>query len=252
VTVPREPTPPGAAFYDDAGVHAAYVASVRQDPANAQRVMEEPALLDALGDVRGLRVLDLGCGDAALGRRLLEDGAREYVGVDGSERMVRAARTTLEGTSGRVVHGAIERFAGPPGAHDLVVSRLALHYVEDIDPPLAVCHAALAPGGRMVLTVVHPVMTAHAGSGDPGELLTQALVDDYFRPGPRDQRWLGGSVRWHHRPLEAYVAAFLRAGFALTAVGECAPRAERFGGDEAEFARRLRVPRFLLLAGRRD
>jgi hypothetical protein len=47
------------------------------------------------------------------------------------------------------------------------------------------------------------------------------------------------------------VDALRRAGFALIAVRECAPSAERFGADDAEFARRQRVPMFLLLAGAR-
>jgi hypothetical protein len=45
------------------------------------------------------------------------------------------------------------------------------------------------------------------------------------------------------------VTAVLDAGFTLTALRECRPRAERFDGDEAELARRRRIPLFLLLAG---
>ena len=36
---------------------------------------EEPALLETLGPVEGMRVLDLGCGDAAFGRQLLLAGS---------------------------------------------------------------------------------------------------------------------------------------------------------------------------------
>ena len=73
--------------------------------------MEEPALLEELGSVAGLRVADLGCGDAALGRVLLSGGCARYLGLDGSERMVAAARATLRGTPGAVVHGDIDDFA---------------------------------------------------------------------------------------------------------------------------------------------
>jgi hypothetical protein len=73
--------------------------------------MEEPALLEALGSVAGRRVVDLGCGDAALGRVLLRGGCARYLGLDGSERMVAAAEATLRGTPGEVVHGDIDDFA---------------------------------------------------------------------------------------------------------------------------------------------
>lgn len=56
---------------------------------------------------------------------------------------------------------------------------------------------------------------------------------------------------WHHRTVEQYVASFQRAGFGLTALSECPPRAERFGDDLEELARRRRIPLFLLLAGER-
>ena len=110
----------------------------------------------------------------------------------------------------------------------------------------------LAPGGRIVFTVVHPVITSHDARASADELRADWVVDDYFAAGPREHDWLGGAVVWHHRTIEAYVAALQGAGFALTALRECAPRRERFAGDEAEYARRARIPLFLLLAGARS
>ncbi|MDP9259635.1 MAG: SAM-dependent methyltransferase, partial [Actinomycetota bacterium] len=74
--------------YDEDAVFETYVAAVEAGPSSANYVMEEPALLDALGDVGGMRVLDLGCGTAALGRRLLGAGCASYFGIDGSAKMV--------------------------------------------------------------------------------------------------------------------------------------------------------------------
>jgi SAM-dependent methyltransferase len=215
-------------------------------------VMEEPALLDALGDVRGRRVLDLGCGDAAIGRRLLESGCRSYLGIDASARMVEAARDALLGTAGEARRESIERFSAPPGSFDVVIARMALHYVEDPDGALAACRGCLAPGGRMAFTVVHPVITSHDARASGDELRSSWLVDHYFREGPRDVEWLGERVVWHHRTVERYVASFQRAGFRLTALSECAPRPERLGDEDEELARRMRIPLFLLLAGERD
>jgi 2-polyprenyl-3-methyl-5-hydroxy-6-metoxy-1,4-benzoquinol methylase len=110
-------------------VFETYVSAVEAGPWSANYVMEEPALLDALGDVRGLRILDLGCGTAALGRRLLEAGCDSYVGIDASAEMVEAARAELAGTGGEIRRGDIEEFAAPANTYDLIVSRMALHYV---------------------------------------------------------------------------------------------------------------------------
>jgi SAM-dependent methyltransferase len=241
----------GGAFYDEGELFERYRSAIRPGPWSANFVMEEPALLEALGDVRGLRVLDLGCGDASIGRTLLEWGCRSYLGIDASSRMVEAARDALLGTGGEARRATIEGFSAPPASFDLVISRMALHYVADLDTALAACRDCLAPGGRMAFTVVHPVVTSHDARASGDEQRTSWVVDDYFDEGAREVDWLGERVVWHHRTVEGYVAAFRRAGFRLTALSECAPRPERFGGDYDELARRSRIPLFLLLAGER-
>jgi SAM-dependent methyltransferase len=241
----------GGAFYDEGELFERYRSAVRPGPWSANHVMEEPALLDALGDVRGARILDLGCGDASIGRTLLAAGCRDYLGIDASARMVEAARDALLGTSGEARHDTIERFTAPPGSFDVVISRAALHYVADVDATLSACHDCLAPGGRIVFTVVHPVITSHDARASTDEPRTAWLVDDYFDEGPRELDWLGERVVWHHRTVERYVCSLQRAGFRLTALSECEPRPERFGDEHEELSRRRRIPLFLLLAGER-
>jgi SAM-dependent methyltransferase len=239
----------GEAFYDEGELFERYRSAVAPGPWSANFVMEEPALLEAIGDVRGQRILDLGCGDAAIGRSLLDAGCRGYLGIDASARMTEAARSALLGTAGEARRGAIEQFSAPADSFDLVISRMALHYVENLDAALAACRDCLARDGRMVFTVVHPVITSHDARPDTEEPRTNWVVDDYFEPGAREQDWLGEEVVWYHRTVEQYVACFQRAGFRLTAVSECSPRPERFAGETEELARRRRIPLFLLLAG---
>lgn len=235
----------GGSFYDRPGVLSRYTAATPgiSDP---KATMEWPALRDVLGDVAGARALDLGCGDAAVAAWLLEHGAASYLGVDGSAEMVRlAARTLPDGAQVRLA--TIEDLDVDAGSADLVLSRLALHYVDDVAAVFARARRWLAPGGRLVVTVVHPVMTSHDARPDPDAPRTTWVVDDYFAPGPRPQRWLGSEVTFFHRTVEQYVDALAGAGFRLTALRECAPRREEFD-DAAELARRGRIPRFLLLA----
>ncbi|MDQ5861738.1 MAG: hypothetical protein M3536_05695 [Actinomycetota bacterium] len=59
---------------------------------------------------------------------------------------------------------------------------------------------------------------------------------------------MGDTVTWFHRTIEQYVGALTGAGFSLSALRECEPEPDRFGGDEAELSRRRRVPLFLLLS----
>lgn len=114
----------GGSFYDEPGVLARYAAATPgiSDP---RATMEWPALREVLGDVAGDRVLDLGCGDAAVAGWLLARGAASYLGVDGSAAMVRRAAEDLpDGAQVRL--GAIEDLDVDAGSADLVLSRLAL------------------------------------------------------------------------------------------------------------------------------
>jgi SAM-dependent methyltransferase len=238
----------GPDFYDDESVFATY-ASMRERLDSPNDTMEAPVIDELLGDVTGLKVLDLGCGAATLGRDLLARGASTYVGVDGSRRMAAAARATLDGTAGIVVEHRIETWDHPSCAFDLAVSRLALQYVADVTPLFARVAHALVDGGRFVFSVEHPVITSCSRGWKEGTLRQDWLVDDYFRTGARVTSWLGGEVRKYHRTVEDYFAAMRAAGFSVEALREARPRAEMFS-DLRTFERRKRIPLFLIVAGR--
>jgi ubiquinone/menaquinone biosynthesis C-methylase UbiE len=240
-------SPNGDPFYDAPGVIDAYRAGRPSGLSSPNEVMEEPAVLAALGDVSGRRVLDLGCGDASFGQRLLEHGATAYHGVDASTRMLSLARENLVGRGGLLTHAAIEDFSADDSSFDLVVSRLALHYVEPLGAVLGRCRRWLDPAGQLLITVVHPVITSHDARASTEEVRTSWVVDNYFRAGPRPQSWLGGSVTFYHRTVEQYVGTVLDAGFRLVGLSECEPHESTFGGDDDEYARRSRIPLFLLI-----
>lgn len=87
-------------------------------------------MMELMGDVKGLEVLDLGCGDAGYGKELINLGALCYTGVESSSKMVKAAWQNLQGTQGKVIQADIEEWSYPMASFDRVVSRLVLHYVK--------------------------------------------------------------------------------------------------------------------------
>lgn len=90
------------------------------------------------------RILDLGCGDGFLTRRIGESGAI-VVGVDSSPQMIGAARE--RGVDARQVSGEKLPF---DGEFDAVFSNAALHWMSDQDAVLKGVYRALKPGGRFV------------------------------------------------------------------------------------------------------
>ncbi len=89
--------------------------------------------LKLLGEVRGKRVLELGCGSGHSMAWLGERGAAELWGVDLSKGQIDGARLMLaeRGVAARLVVGPMEEDVGVPADHfDLVVSIYALGWSE--------------------------------------------------------------------------------------------------------------------------
>jgi SAM-dependent methyltransferase len=239
----------GPAFYDDDAVFATYMAA-RQRRDNPNDTLEQPVTLELAGNLDGLRVLDLGCGDAAFGQVVLARGGSAYLGVEGSRNMAAMARARLAGTSGQVQHCTIEDWEAPVDPFDLAVARLSLHYLADLAPAFAQVYQALTAGGRFVFSVEHPVITSCNRGWPAGTLRQDWVVDDYFMTGARESAWLGGTVRKYHRTVEDYFRALQEAGFVVEQLRESRPQREQFA-DEQTYERRRRIPLFLFLAGRR-
>jgi SAM-dependent methyltransferase len=239
----------GPSFYDDAQVFATYMRHRSRDE-TPNDTLEKPDLLDLIGSAVGLRVLDLGCGNAEIGRELLAAGSQSYLGVEPSRNMAREARETLTGTGGWVEEATIEAWGYPPDAFDLVISRMALHYVEDVEAAFRQVFRALSSGGRFVFSVEHPVITSCDRGWPEGSKRQDWIVDEYHVSGRRVTRWMGQDVVKYHRTLEEYFGGLQRAGFVVEALREARPRRELFLREET-YARRLRIPLMLLMAARK-
>jgi SAM-dependent methyltransferase len=240
----------GSAFFDDDAIFQTYMAR-RNRSDNPNDTLEKPVILELTGDLTNRRILDLGCGDAAFGREALAQGCQSYLGLEGSRRMVEAAHANLSGTTGQVVQATIEAWDYPAECFDLVVSRLALHYIQDIEHIFTQVKQTLFYGGRFVFSVEHPVITScDRGWRGNGPRLDW-IVDDYFNVGPRLTEWLGGQVIKYHRTVENYFTGLQRSGFVVESVREAEPQRRWFNDDET-FRRRQRIPLFLVMAGRRS
>lgn len=239
----------GPEFYDDEEVFATYAARrARIDGPN--ETVEKPIFDELMGSLTHLRILDLGCGDAAFGIEALQQGCESYLGIDGSHKMVAAAKAKLAGTRGNVVQATIETWNFPFQQFDLITSRLAFHYVEAIAPVFARIYQALVGGGRIIFSVEHPVITSCDRGWQFEGPRQDWIVDDYFETGPRITNWMGGKVIKYHRTIEDYFLALSTAGFVVEALRESRPQPARFH-DPATYERRKRIPLMLFFSAHR-
>lgn len=181
-----------------------YLEFVREEIPAYDELQEH--LVEATRRVHAQRILDLGSGTGETARRLLDAHPHaELHGIDASEQMLVAARSSLAGRPAQFRAVQLEHPL-PSARFDLVSSALAVHHLAPEDKRILFerVAAALEPGGRFVLAdVVIP--------DDPEDKVT--LLSDYDRPSAiHDQLdWLQRTglqphLCWTHADL-AVIAA---------------------------------------------
>ncbi|KAL1963082.1 hypothetical protein VTN77DRAFT_8728 [Rasamsonia byssochlamydoides] len=254
-------TIPTQNIYDNPAFFAAYSQLPRSQHGLAG-APEWPTLRRMVRDVQGLRVLDLGCGYGWFCRWARDHGAKSVHGIDVSERMLARAREFDEEEDQKneksgcctisYERADLDLVRLPDGGvFDLVYSNLALHYLSDLPRLVDQIYATLAPRGRFVFSVEHPINTAptvehfwrRADNGEffdpeaknPNPNEEKAAVpaiwqlNAYSREGLRTTKWLvDDGVRKYHRTIETYVSLLLQRGFELTELVEWAPGEELF------------------------
>ena len=236
-------------IYDDEEFFAGY-SRLPRSLEGLDGAPEWPALRALLPDLRGRRVLDLGCGFGWFCRWARAQGASHVEGIDVSQKMLARARAATSDAAIVYTRADMERLALPAAAFDLVYSSLALHYIADLEWLLSEVQQALVPGGSLVFSVEHPIYTAPANPGwrDDASGRRAWAVDGYLDEGPRSTDWLAKGVIKQHRTLATYVNLLIGAGFTLTRIEEWGPTAEQIAALPTLAEERQRPP-FLLRGG---
>lgn len=239
--------------YDDPAFYAAY-AQMPRSVQGLEAAGEWHVLRAMLPELTDERVLDLGCGFGWHCRYAREMGARSVVGVDLSDNMLRRARELTNDPQITYVRASIEDYGIPHGAFDVVISSLALHYVDDFASVCKRVHHGLSPGGRFVFSVEHPIFTAHGRQDWHRDAEGRPLhwpVDRYQDEGMRDTSFLTDNVIKYHRTLSTYLNTLIRAGFQIRDAAEPGPSADMLARIP-EMKDETRRPMFLLVSAMRQ
>jgi ubiquinone/menaquinone biosynthesis C-methylase UbiE len=213
---------------------------------------EWPALRALLPDLHGARVVDLGCGFGWFCRWAREQGARQVLGLDVSEKMLARAQDANPDSAITYLRADLEQLDLPDASFDLAYSSLTLHYIEDVAGLLATVYRALVPGGHLTFSIEHPIYMAPMRPGwsvDAGGRKTWP-VDSYRREGPRKTDWLTRGVVKQHRTIGTTLNLLIGLGFTISHVEEWGPTDEQIAAKPALAEERER-PMFLLVAARR-
>jgi SAM-dependent methyltransferase len=238
-------------IYDDPAFFAGY-SRLDRSAEGLAGAAEWPALRALIPVLRGLRVVDLGCGFGWFCRFARDQGAATVLGIDVSENMLARAKATTSDPAITYRNADLERLDLPDASFDLAYSALALHYIENLEKLLATVHRSLVPGAPLIFSVEHPIYTAPSRPSWSADAQGRKTwpVDGYLTEGTRTTDWLAPGVVKQHRTIGTYLNLLIRCGFAITHVEEWGPSESQIAA-RPEWAEERERPMFLLVAARR-
>ena len=191
----------------------AWIDAVRARRIPSRVAVTDQALVDAILDYRPDTLLDLGCGEGWLARRLAPLGIA-VTGIDAAPALIDAAR---QAGGGRFVVAGYDALPPALGSFAMAVSNFALLGKEPVERLFAALPQRL-PGGHFIVQTLHPLI---------------ACGEQPYRDGWRRDSWTAFSAGveepppWYFRTLESWVRLFGAHGLRLLELRE--PRAPATG-----------------------
>ncbi|MCL1671041.1 class I SAM-dependent methyltransferase [Elizabethkingia ursingii] len=209
-------------IYDNPEFFEAYK-DLRDQDKGLNELLEQPVMKRLMYNANGKSILDIGCGFGHQIQAVLEQSPFTITGIDISEKMIAEAKRRLDDSRVSLQCTAIEDYTIEPKNFDIVISSMALHYIEDIKPLLHKIYEGLNNKGQFLFSVEHPVCTASQNgwkevNGSPSWLLNQ-----YGKEGIRKQNWFVDGVIKYHRKLSTLVNELSEAGFCIKNIEEPTP-----------------------------
>lgn len=187
-------------------------------------LLEMPTTLKLLGNVKGKKILDLGCGTGIYSKLLTKKGAK-IKGIDISNKMIEIARK--ENSNVEFIVGGIEKLPYKNNEFDIVLSALVLEHVKNWSKILREVNRVLKKGGLFVFSIENPVINATKGIRYHNKDFR--IVKDYFKESLRISKWqMGGEVggiymKRYHKTYGTIVKLLVKNGFELVDYEDARP-----------------------------
>ncbi|MCU4183538.1 class I SAM-dependent methyltransferase [Acidiferrimicrobium sp. IK] len=194
------------------------------------------------------RILDVGCGEGQITRLAAAlPGVTTAVGVDPTWAQLTAAASRSQ--AALLARAGAASLPFRTGSFDAAIACLVFEHIVAVDEAIAEVARVLAPGGRFVFMLNHPLLQT-PGSGWIDDHI---LEEQYWRIGPYLIEDEGVEevdkdvfIPFIHRPVSRYVNAMAANGLFVTRMEEPAPP-PGFLARAAEYEHAATIPRLLLL-----
>jgi 2-polyprenyl-3-methyl-5-hydroxy-6-metoxy-1,4-benzoquinol methylase len=132
----------------------------RREPSSLSDFTGRPPVFELCGDVSGLDIIDLGCGEGYCSRELAGRGAGSVTGVELSNEMVQIAKAQDAELGQGITYrqGDVTSLSDSGAEYDLAIGVFVYNYLttEQMLASFKEVYRVLKPGGQFVFSVPHP------------------------------------------------------------------------------------------------
>lgn len=200
-----------------------------------------------LGDLRGKRVLELGCGGAQASIAFAKQGATA-IAIDASAEQLAHAKKLADQEEVRVElrQGDLAQLSFLPADNvDLVFSAFAFQYVEDLGRVFRQVQRVLKVGSPFVFSIDHPAWNMFAE--EPGSL---DVVRSYYTSEIKWD-WDGVPMKRYQHTFSDVYADLVRSGYRVDTILEPEPTKDGLQSEMWDDAK-VMVPRTLIVRARKE
>jgi ubiquinone/menaquinone biosynthesis C-methylase UbiE len=210
--------------------------------------LEVPATISLLKNVKGKKVLDLGCGTGRHTIILKKRGARVW-GLDLSPKMLEIAKTEIKGVDFKV--GTVYNLPYRSNFFDVVVAGLVVEYFKDIDKAFKEIHRVLKKDGIFVFSITHPLL--EISKHIKGRPHTFRKFGNYFKEGRTYAHWptFMTNILYYHRTLQSWIRAIVRNKFVIEDFLDAKPLKEGKKVNPDAYRTYSRIPHFCVFKVRK-
>ncbi len=192
---------------------------------SANDLIEIPQLFELIGDVKGKTILDIGCGAGGHDRKLIDLGAKSVMGIDISEKMIEEAIKNNNTNNILYKRLSMNDLEAIDMKFDLVISSLAIHYIDDYEGLCKKVYNLLNDGGYFIFSHGHPMDSAVILNNYENNYIViddkkYFLISDYNNEGKRISHWFVDGVETYHRTMSHLVNGLIDAGFVIERLNE--------------------------------
>jgi len=207
-------------------------------------LLEMPTTLSLIGNVKGKRILDLGCGPGFHAKKFTESGAK-VKGIDISQKLIKLAKK--EAPQAELIVGDIEkRLPYKKSEFDIVVSSLVFGHIKDWNFPFNEINRVLKKGGIFVLSTYNPV--AESVKKKKWFFKKFYAVDNYFQEKWRHGSWHDkgkkATIAHHHKTFGTVIKYITKNGFDIIDYEDCKPRENTKEQFQKDYTRTINTPVF--------